>query len=249
MKCVFHTGQCASTLLGTLLGTVNHHTYNEPPWTHDLIKNNYFPESYEPFEEGEYLKHIVKFPSGLCCTAPVSPNKKIFIYRKYRDHIYRHIPKDIETWPDINYFYEYEISHLHSLLSNVSVSKPFEKLSLFWANDVLWMQEASPVMWIDANDFCINFEILTEKVCEFLEIPKVKDFSMAYWDVKAAGLKGSALPLKLIDMEMSRVRRKNPRNGAVHPAFRDSCEQVGTLTDWLKSELSSEALSRLQNYI
>lgn len=248
MKCIFHTGQCASSLLTTLLGTVNHHTYNEPSWTHDLIKKNLFPNSYAPFEGEEHKEHIVKFPSGLCATAHLSSRQKVFIYRKYQDHVYRHIQKG-EEWPDIQYFYEYETSHLHPLLSNVKVASGFEKLSLYWANDVLWMQEASNVIWIDTNDFCKNFESHTAEVCEFFGIPPVTDFSMAHWDVKIAGLKGSDQPLKLIDIESSRMVRRNPRNGAVHPVFRDSHKRVAELTEWFKSELSDEAYQRLEAHI
>jgi hypothetical protein len=248
MKCIFHTGQCASTLLTTLIGTVNHHTYSEPPWTHELIKQNLIPDSYAPFEGEEHKEHIVKFPSGLCATAPLSSREKVFIYRKYQDHIYRHVQKS-EEWPDIQYFYEYETSHLHPLLSNVKVNKGFEKLSLYWANNVLWVQESSDVMWIDTNDFCKDFELLTNKSCEFLEIPPVTDFSMAYWDVKTAGLKGSDQPLKLIDIDPSRMVRRNPHNGAVHPVFRDSHKKVAEMLDWFKSEINAETLQRLQSHL
>lgn len=251
MKCIFHTGQAGSTLLVTLLGTSNRETYSEPGWTHELVKQNVFPRSYADFEN-DFPDAIVKVPSGICCTAPLSSRPKIFLYRKYRDHIYRIFVRmgPSDGWKDAAYFFKYEKTHSHPLLTGMSdFQTDMKKLSFMWANNLLWLQDSKDVLWIDTNCFCKDLEKTTKKVCEFLGIPPVQDFSWSRWDVKAGGLLGRNEPLYQIDLHPPKLIRRNPENGAVHPVFRDSYQGVKDLTDWFISELPPKAYERLKEFI
>jgi hypothetical protein len=246
MKYIFHTAQCGSSLLATLVGTVNLNTYSEPSWTHTLIKENLFPDSYAPFEtEKDY---IVKLPSGLCCTAVLTERPKVFVYRKFQDHIYRHLLKG-EEWPDVNYFWEYETKHSHPDVKNIKPKTNIEKIAYFWLNNVLWLTESKNVLWLHSDDLFFNVTGTMDAVCDFLEIPRVTNYKMAKYDVKVAGLKGTDNPLKLIDIPAERLRKRKIEDSVVFRPFRDACPQVTDLVRWIESELSESALQRLSHLI
>jgi hypothetical protein len=248
MKYIFHTAQCGSSLLATLVGTVNYHTYSEPTWTHSLIRENLFPDSYAPFETETEKDYIVKLPSGLCCTAVLTIRPKVFLYRKFQDHIYRHLLKG-EHWPDINYFFEYETKHCHLAIKKLKPRSDIEKIAFFWLNNVLWVTEAVNVKWVHADDLFLNVETTMNEICKFFAIKPVQNFDMVRYDVKVAGLKGSDLPLKLIDIPPERLVRRNIKNSVVLRPFRDAYPRVAETLKWVETQLNDETLEKLSPFI
>jgi hypothetical protein len=243
VKFIFHTAQCGSSLLVTLLGTSNYHTYSEPSWSHALIRENIFPDRYEERDDV-----IVKLPSGLCCTATVTNSPKVFLYRKLKDHIYRHLLKG-DDWPDVNYFCEYESKHCHPETKSLNPETAIEKIVFFWLNDVLWMTESLNVFWLHADDLFLNVEQTMDKVCKFFTIPRVANYRMTKYDVKTAGLKGTDAPLKIINIPSDKLQRRDLKNSVVLRPFRDACPQVGELVSWVEDNLSSGTLKKLSHLI
>lgn len=243
MKLIFHTAQCGSSLLTALVGTVNHHTYSEPSWSHSLISNNVFPDVFEE-KEG----YIVKLPSGLCCTAVCTSSPKVFLFQKLQDHIYRHLLKG-EEWPDVNYFFEYETQHCHPELANVSPRSDIEKIIFFWLNDVLWITESSNVLWIHSNNLFSDPKKTLSKVCDFFELPEVTNFKMTRYDVKLAGLKGSDSPLKIIDIPAHQLHKRDIKNSVILRPFRDVCPEVKALIKWVEKTVNERTLQKLSHLI
>ena len=74
---IFHTSQCGSTLLATLLRG-NKRTYSEPPWACKATMENIFSAEDDT---------LVKYPSLATFACRLLPGKKIFIYRDLKDHL------------------------------------------------------------------------------------------------------------------------------------------------------------------
>lgn len=246
MKYIFHTAQCGSSVLTALLGTVNYHTYSEPSWSHQIIKENLFPESYPSLENQKDF--IVKLPSGLCCTSVATNDPKLFLYRKFKDHIYRHLIKG-ESWPDANYFYKYETDHAHPELRFVDPVTCIEKIAFFWLNDVLWLTEASNTFWVHSDDLFLKTSETLEKTCKFFDVDPIKSFGIIDYDVKQAGLKGSDFPIADIAISEENLLRRNIKNSVVLRPFRDACPQVAQTLKWIENSLDKTTIDRLSPYI
>jgi hypothetical protein len=247
MKFIFHTAQCGSSLLVSLLGTVNHDTYSEPSWSHNLIKNNIFPEFYPCIPEEKDF--IIKLPSGLCCTAPATLLvPKVFLYRRFQDHVYRHLVKG-NDWPDTEYFFEYESNHRHPSLEKFNPVTNIEKIAFFWLNDVLWMTETTNVKWVHADDLFLDLKNTLLDVCDFFKVSHIKSLNLANFDVKYAGLKGSDLPIAKIDILPESLYPRNIKNSVVLRPFRDACPRVAEILKWVENGLDEATIERLSPYI
>ena len=74
---IFHTSQCGSTLLATLLKEKKI-TYSEPPWSCRIDMLNILSAEDET---------IVKYPSFASLVCRILPGKKVFIFRGLNDHL------------------------------------------------------------------------------------------------------------------------------------------------------------------
>ncbi|NBW17714.1 MAG: hypothetical protein EBR82_58035 [Caulobacteraceae bacterium] len=88
----------------------------------------------------------------------------------------------------LNYYFEYMFNVKHPLLEGIDFNDNLKKHIFMWANRILWLQDSSNVLWLESKDFFSEMEKNTTKVCNFFEVPVVKNFSIARIDVKIAGL-------------------------------------------------------------
>jgi hypothetical protein len=223
MRYILHTAQCGSSVLTALLGTVNYHTYSEPSWSHSFIRDNSFPPPFIFIDLPE--EAIVKLPSGLCCSAPYISDPKVFIYRKFQDHIYRHLIKG-EYWPDTNYFFQYETEHSHPGIAHITPKTDIQKLAYFWLNDVLWVLESSNLLLVHADDLFLKTVETMGEICNFFQIDPVERYEVARYDVKQAGLKGSDEPTSKIFVPGDKLVYRDIKNSVVLKPFRDACPKV-----------------------
>lgn len=252
MKLIFHTAQCGSSLLVSLLGTSNLHTYSEPSWTHAFIENNRVPD-YIPSEK-EVEDFVVKLPSGLCRLAPLTDKPKVFLYRELRDHIYRHLIKSCEftgegNWGDTPYYWKYANENRHPSLKKINPETNIQKLTFYWLNNVMWITESKNVRWVHSDTLFLNLKETTNEICEHLNIPPVTNFNLALYDVKRAGLKGRDIPLQEVDIRIENLYRRNIEQAVVNRPFRDSCKKVHETFNWAISQLDEKTLGKLNNLL
>lgn len=106
IKQIYHTSHCGSTLLISILKESSS-VYSEPFWTHQVIKHN---SNFFQFIDN-YDDDIIKLPSGLCHFAHQINGKKIFLYRKLKQHLFKILFQYRTHY--IDYYYEYFRSNIH----------------------------------------------------------------------------------------------------------------------------------------
>lgn len=171
MFSIFHTSFCGSTLLATLLSK-SVPTLTEPKWP----INCFF------LKEDEIKKYLtsnfknntlIKFSSSMCFLSNKLNNKKIFIYRKLKNHLYK-IENNYKTKEK---YFKSSLNILHIMSHHQNIkNKILKNCSLleaqahFWVDRLLWILESENVYYLEYNDFILNKEKKLKEICNFFEI-------------------------------------------------------------------------------
>ena len=232
MKLIYHTSHCGSTLLTALLSMVNEETYSEPNIFHSAIKNGVYELNLECFIDNST---IIKIPSGMCHSAIQYDVKKVFLYRSLEEHLVKvfNDPKLSEYY--LNYYFEYMFNVKHPLLKGIDFNDDLKKHIFMWANRILWLQDSSNVLWLESKDFFSEMEKNTTKVCNFFEVPTVKNFSIARIDVKKAGLNNINIPVNQIDILPENNVLVGYNHGIIPECVYLEDEEISVGRDWLLS--------------
>ena len=191
---IFHTSNCGSTLLATLLRN-NIKTFSEPTWidsiyplkTDDFLKE-YNNSKWDDIVKGKKLLHedhtLVKYPSCTSFLSNVVSGKKIFLYRDLRDHIEKIMSKDKKSTKHRRLSYHYEIFKLRNLFPHVKPKNDRQKLAYVWAHHMFDISKSQNVMYLKSNDFFLHPKDTVNKVTKFFDINSVKDFDPLSFHVK-----------------------------------------------------------------
>ena len=191
---IFHTSNCGSTLLATLLRN-SIETYSEPTWidkiylqeTDDFLKE-YNYAKWDDIVKRKKLSHkdntLVKYPSYASFLSNVVSGKKIFLYRDLRDHMEKIISKEKgNTWFRRT-SYHYEIFKLRNLFPDVNPKNDKQKMAFVWAHHLFDISKSQNVLFLKSNDFFLYPREIVDKVTKFFDISPVKDFDPLSFHVK-----------------------------------------------------------------
>ena len=169
---IFHTSHCGSTLLITLLK--NHmKTYAEPPWSSRVDMRYIFSAQDNT---------IVKYPSAFSVASRILPGKKVFLYRRLRDHLEKITSNNLSMQKHLKRYYT--LRSIRNLFPNLIVDSDLKKLAFVWAHANLDINFAQNVLSIDANDFFLEPVVYLRKVTNFFGIDPVKDYEPLKFYVK-----------------------------------------------------------------
>ena len=60
-----------------------------------------------------------------------------------------------------------------------------------WLNNVQWISDVDDVLWIEANSFFENKQKTMDKVCDYFNLDRVKNYELSNVYVKSFGLIGN----------------------------------------------------------
>ncbi len=170
---IFHSSQCGSTLLATLLKD-SKKTYAEPPWSCEIDMYNIFSAEDDT---------IVKYPSFTSFVCRLLPGKKVFIFRQLQDHLEKITSKPKAMNKHLSLHYNF-CSDVRNLFPNLIADNDLKKLALVWAYIYLDMYFSQNVLFIDANDFFLDPIEILKKITDFYDINPVEDLEPLNFYVK-----------------------------------------------------------------
>lgn len=232
MRSIFHTSHCGSTLLISLLSSVCK-SYSEPLWTHNLVRSG------EHSLKLEYVDRdaIIKYPSGLCHLSHQLPGKKIFLYRPLGEHIVK-IDEGLQRWY-IDYYYEYMRTYCHPSLSEINPVSDLEKNAFMWLNRYYWVSSSSDFLHINAKKLFEDKVGTLGKVCKYLELPPIKDYSISKIDVKKAGLNHSTVDVNQQISGITAIHPVSSQHGLINEAVVESSERVRIARSWVQDKIKN----------
>tara|TARA_B100000683_G_scaffold56629_1_gene54286 strand:+ start:1798 stop:2547 length:750 start_codon:yes stop_codon:yes gene_type:complete len=191
---IFHTSNCGSTLLATLLRN-SIETYSEPTWIDkiylqktDEFLGEYNYEKWDDIVKRKKLFHkdntLVKYPSYASFLSNVVSGKKIFLYRDLRDHMEKITSQDKGNTLFRRISYHYEIFKLRNLYPDVKPKNDIQKMAFVWAHHLLDISKSQNVLFLKSNDFFLHPIEIVNKVTKFFDITPVKDFDPLSFHVK-----------------------------------------------------------------
>ena len=191
---IFHTSNCGSTLLATLLRN-SIETYSEPTWIDKIYlqKTDEFLEEYNYEKWDDIVKRkklfhkdntLVKYPSYASFLSNVVTGKKIFLYRDLRDHMEKITSQDKGNTLFRRISYHYEIFKLRNLYPDVKPKNDIQKMAFVWAHHLLDISKSQNVLFLKSNDFFLHPIEIVNKVTKFFDITPVKDFDPLSFHVK-----------------------------------------------------------------
>ena len=191
---IFHTSNCGSTLLATLLRN-SIETYSEPTWIDkiylqktDEFLGEYNYEKWDDIVKRKKLFHkdntLVKYPSYASFLSNVVSGKKIFLYRDLRDHMEKLTSQDKGNTFFRRISYHYEIFKLRNLYPDVKPKNDIQKMAFVWAHHLLDISKSQNVLFLKSNDFFLHPIEIVNKVTKFFDITPVKDFDPLSFHVK-----------------------------------------------------------------
>tara|TARA_Y100001958_G_scaffold79425_1_gene53619 strand:- start:30 stop:779 length:750 start_codon:yes stop_codon:yes gene_type:complete len=191
---IFHTSNCGSTLLATLLRN-SIETYSEPTWIDkiylqktDEFLREYNYEKWDDIVKRKKLFHkdntLVKYPSYASFLSNVVSGKKIFLYRDLRDHMEKITSQDKGNTLFRRISYHYEIFKLRNLYPDVKPKNDIQKMAFVWAHHLLDISKSQNVLFLKSNDFFLHPIEIVNKVTKFFDITPVKDFDPLSFHVK-----------------------------------------------------------------
>jgi hypothetical protein len=230
---IYHTSHCGSTLLVKLLSEVIS-SYSEPSWCHKIING----ENIDFFEEiKKYDESLIKFPSGFCHFATHVDNKKVFLYRNLKNHLFKLLALDGDIHQYLNYYYDYFQFNIHPKLKGINFDDIGKKHVFLWANRIFWMMDSVNVIAVESNNFFNNKKDILDEICEFFEIKKVKNFSYINYNVKSVGMNRN-------DIEISNVISDDNKKVIIYPSYgviEDSLclndDEIMELVNWAKNNI------------
>ena len=170
---IFHTSHCGSTLLATLLKD-QIKTYSEPPWSCKVDMMNILSAEDET---------LVKYPSFASLASRILPGKKVFIFRKLKDHLEKISSKPAAMKKHLLFHYPF-CKNVRNLFPNTAAENDLKKLAFVWAHIYLDAYYSQNVLFVEANDFFINPIITINKVTDFFNFHPVKDLEPLSFYVK-----------------------------------------------------------------
>jgi hypothetical protein len=207
---IFHTSLCGSTLLATMLSK-SIDTYSEPHWSHQITHKNTTKDA-ENFVLNNHLDNtLVKYSSVYCYASPLLPYKKVFLYRKLKQHLQKSLLYGNGT---VKFNFDVMMSRLHPNLNHVSISGSLLQISAYlWVDRLMWMKESSDVLWIDSDDFFDDTKGAAENVCNHFGIPYV--LLNVPFHAKEAGFNHTDSPINVNEMEHHKRKIINPTDGKI----------------------------------
>ena len=170
---IFHTSQCGSTLLATLLKE-KRRTYSEPPWACRVDMKNIFSAEDET---------IVKYPSFSSLACRVFRGKKIFIFRRLQDHLEKIISKPSAMKNHLSFHYPF-FKNIRNLFPKLDADNDLKKLAFVWSHIYLDAFYSQEVIFIDANDFFLEPIVTLQRITDFFDFSPVEDLEPLEFYVK-----------------------------------------------------------------
>jgi len=223
---IYHTSHCGSTLMATLLANSTT-VYCEPPWTSSLLNGDL-----------ELDNVTIKFGSGWCPFSNQLPGKKVFLYRKLKHHLFkikssRYIERIISTK------YEHHLKHIHSSLKQYQFTTDLEKIAFMWLNNVQWISDIDDVLWVEANSFFENKKETMDKVCDYFNLDRVKNYELSNVYVKSFGLIGNEKSINESEIpNLGQVKSLYPSFGIIEDDLCDQFPEIGDLVMWVEETLN-----------
>lgn len=231
---IYHTSHCGSTLLASLLSSTIT-TYSEPSWCHKIIHGQpiNFLEEVKAYENA-----LIKFPSSLCCFSPLTDDKKIFLYRNLKNHLFKLLILDDSKYDYIENRYEFYLNHCHPKLKSINFDTKDQKYIFFWANRVFWMLESKNCFWVEANHFLSQKEKFLKDICNFLELKQVENYTYQQYDVKRLGFNNSDIEISRITPDYSQqIKPIYPSYGIVEDDLCWNTKRIVELIEWAKNNI------------
>lgn len=223
---IYHTSHCGSTLMATLLANSTT-VYCEPPWTSSLLNGDL-----------ELDNVTIKFGSGWCPFSNQLPGKKVFLYRKLKHHLFKikssqYIDRIISTK------YEHHLKHIHPSLKECQFTTDLEKIAFMWLNNVQWISDVDDVLWIEANSFFKNKKETMDKVCDYFDLDRVKNYELSNVYVKSFGLIGNEKSINESEIpNLGQVKSLYPSFGIIDDDLCDQFSEIGDLVMLVEETLN-----------
>jgi hypothetical protein len=223
---IFHTSHCGSTLLASLISR-SIESYAEPGWSRQLWYRQ--PNS---FNLDRYLSDnhpdnsVIKYSSPLCRVSPHLPDKKVFLYRRLKEHMQKALLHGDFIYYQTEIHLEAMKDHHHPIVDAIPLSGTHLHVCAYlWVDRWMWMREASNVLWIDSNDFFDNIKGTAELVCNHFGVPYTTlDIP---FHVKNAGLNKRDTPINVDDVEELHKDMINPVDAKiVHFTHNDMINEI-----------------------
>lgn len=231
---IYHTSHCGSTLLASLLSNVIP-TYSEPSWCHEIIqgRNVYFLEKIK-----EYKNSLIKLPSSLCCFSHLTEDKKIFLYRNLKNHLFKLLLLDHSKYNYLEKQYQFHLEHCHLKLKSVNFDTNDRKYIFLWANRMLWMLESKNCFWVEANYFLSKKTKSLRETCQFLNLKEVEDYSYQQYHVKQLGFNNNNVEISKIGANYSQqINLVYPSYGVIEDDLCWNTKRIVELVDWAKNNI------------
>jgi len=170
---IFHTSHCGSTLLATLLKD-SLDTYCEPHWT-----------AYQDCRYFMMAKNhtLVKYPSYSSMACRILPGKKIFIYRRLKDHLQKITSSKKLIEKNIDEYFPF-CKNKRNLFPDLTFDNDLKKIAFVWIHRYLDAYYSQDVLKINANDLFLNPKKTVNKVTNFFGVERVKNFDHLNFYVK-----------------------------------------------------------------
>ena len=220
---IFHTSQCGSTLLATLLKEKKR-TYAEPPWACRYDMLNILSAEDET---------IVKYPSFTSLACRILPGKKIFIFRELSDHLEKITSKPTAMKNHLSIHYPFSKS-LRNLFPKVNADNDLKKLEFVWAHMYLDDFYSQNVLFIDANEFFLEPIITLKKITNFFKFDPVEDLEPLEFYVKKDFL---STENNLSDIKPIEKIPFNIKNGYIKST------NYSEIVDWVQENIFSKIIS------
>ena len=235
MSCyqIYHTSHCGSTLLTSMLSSAIP-SYSEPSWCHQLIRGEdiSFCQQIEKYENS-----LIKLPSGLCHFAHEMEDKKIFLYRNLKNHLFKLLTVDQNKNNYLNTYYEYFLKNIHPNLEGIEFDTDEKKHVFLWANRVFWLLDSPNVFGVESNKFFLNRKEILNEICDFLELERIKNFSYENYDVKSIGMNGINIELAKVQLNTENRLITYPSYGVIEDAVCLCDDKIMEVVDWAKNNI------------
>lgn len=227
---IYHTSHCGSTLLISLLKDYTE-AYSEPSWCHNVVRYDLnFLEFISQYNSG-----VIKLPSGLCNYAHQTEGKKIFLYRKLKQHLHK-ILSDYRI-DYIDYYYSYFRKNIHPSLKSIEFDT-IDKMNIFlWANRIMWISECPDIAWIDSNEFLSNKKQTLDFVCDYFEIPRVESIELSNIHVKTIGMNHNNCALGDLSPDLESGIRVQSDLGIISDEMCYNDDRIRQLVEWTHENL------------
>jgi len=126
---------------------------------------------------------LVKYPSFQSMACRVLPGKKIFLFRRLKDHLEKITSKKHHAERHVNEYYTY-CRDMRNLFPDIKVDNDLKKIAFVWAHRYLDAYFSQDVIKINANNFFMEPERIVNQVTQFFQIKPVKNFNAVNYYVK-----------------------------------------------------------------